>query len=49
MVHALPSLQVASPGRLVQPVLGSQPSTVQGLLSLQDLASPPEHLPSAHC
>jgi hypothetical protein len=49
VVQALPSLQVASPGRAVQPVLLSQLSMVQGLLSSHAVALPPPQLPSAHC
>jgi hypothetical protein len=44
-VQASPSLQVAALGRLTQPVLGTQLSSVHGLLSSHTTALPPPQLP----
>jgi hypothetical protein len=47
-VHALPSLQGSVLFVCVQPLAGSQASSVQGLPSLQSGAEPPTQLPPEH-
>src|SRR6185369_9749960 len=45
-VQALPSLQGSLFATCVQPAVGSHPSSVQGLLSLQPVAPPPTQFPA---